>query len=287
MEIIKEDIQLTEWEAQLEDIILSLPTTKYHNVNADFYTACTKDFSLFAAIKLIDSFQEIVTTARYCLSRGCRFNHKVYLESNKDGVKKYDKQAQYVMNFHELKSAIVWYNSAMDYLLQVIYFGFGFHGEVNNTEDFYNELIKPRWGKCRFYEAFERLSLSNPNAKGLFEMYENTYKNSSVMNIRSLANNMKHHGGFDLEEYPKDSHHNIGCTDKYGNMVCYNEITQRPRVSYQKIVEHLIGAHKAIIELGNYIVEQLGLSEIEKPGYVLNMDNPQRLQKFIYKKDDV
>ena len=58
-------------------------------------------------------------------------------------------------------------------------------------------------------------------------------------------------------------------------------------MSYQKIVEHLIGAHKAIIELGNYIVEQLGLSEIEKPGYVLNMDNPQRLQKFIYKKDDV
>ena len=283
MEIIKEDIQLTEWEAQLEDIILSLPTTKYHNVNADFYTAYTKDFSLFAAIKLIDSFQEIVTTARYCLSRGCRFNHKVYLESNKDGVKKYDKQAQYVMNFHELKSAIVWYNSAMDYLLQVIYFGFGFHGEVNNTGDFYNELIKPRWGKCRFYEAFERLSLSNPDAKGLFEMYENTYKNSSVKNIRLLANNMKHHGGFDLEEYPKTAHHNI-CICTEGKMICYNDITQRRIVSYQTLVTYIIESHKAIIALGDYIIEQLGLSDMCAPNYILDMSKPQRLQKFMYTK---
>lgn len=284
MEIIKEDIQLTEWEAQLEDIILSLPTTKYHNVNADFYTACTKDFSLFAAIKLIDSFQEIVTTARYCLSRGCRFNHKVYLESNKDGVKKYDKQAQYVMNFHELKSAIVWYNSAMDYLLQVIYFGFGFHGKVDNNDNYIKELKSVRWVGGDFSNNFRELSELNQDARNLYNAYKDTFDNTDIVAVRGLANNMKHHGGFDLEEYPKDSHHNIGCTDKYGHMVCYNEITQRPRVSYQKIVEHLIGAHKAIIKLGDYIIEQLGLSEIEKPGYVLNMDNPQRLQKFMYTK---
>jgi hypothetical protein len=66
-------------------------------------------------------------------------------------------------------------------------------------------------------------------------------------------------------------------------MVCYNEITQRTQISYKQVIEHLIGAHKAIIKLGDYIIEQLGLSEIEKSGYVLNMDNPQRLQKFIYK----
>lgn len=284
MEIIKEDIQLTEWETSLDKLISSLPITKYPYINIDMYAAITKDFSLFAAVKLWESYNEIMTTARYCLRRGSYFNHRVYNEVQKSGIRRYDKQAQYVMNLHELKSAIVWYNSAMDYLLQVIYFGFGFHGNIRSNERYQKEQTIARWNdKNVFYITFENFAATNTYAKAVFDRYNSTFKNKHLKTIRKLANHMKHHGGFDLEEYPKDSHHNIGCTDKYGNMVCYNEITQRPRVSYQKIVEHLIGAHKAIIELGDYIVEQLGLSEIEKPGYVLNMDNPQRLQKFIYK----
>lgn len=287
MEIIKEDIQLTEWETSLDELISSLPITKYPYINIDMYAAITKDFSLFATVKLWESYNEIMTTARYCLRKGVYFNHKVYSEDTKTGMRTNNKDAQYAMNLHELKSAIVWCNSAMDYLLQVIYFGFGFHGKVGNNDNYIKELKSVRWVGGDFSNNFRELSELNQDARNLYNAYKDTFDNTDIVAVRGLANNMKHHGGFDLEEYPKDSHHNIGCTDKYGNMVCYNEITQRPRVSYQKIVEHLIGAHKAIIELGDYIVEQLGLSEIEKPGYVLNMDNPQRLQKFIYKKDDV
>lgn len=283
MEIIKEDIQLTEWETSLDELISSLPITKYPYINIDMYAAITKDFSLFAAVKLWESYNEIMTTARYCLRRGSYFNHKVYNEVQKSGIRRYDKQAQYVMNLHELKSAIVWYNSAMDYLLQVIYFGFGFHSQVSNSEDYHEELRCVRWGISSFSKSFREFSKLNQDARSLYNAYKDAFNNSDIEAVRSLANNMKHHGGFDLEEYPKNSHHNVGFTDKYGNMVCYNEITQRTQVSYKQVIEHLIGAHKAIIKLGDYIIEQLGLSEIEKPGYVLNMDNPQRLQKFIYK----
>lgn len=277
MEIIKEDIQLTEWETSLDELISSLPETKYPYID-DIYVKFTKDLSLFSAIKLIDAYNEIITTAKYCLSNGCQFNHLAYQEGERDGTRIYDKQAQYVMNLHELKSAIVWYNSAMDYLLQVIYFGFGFHGNIRSNERYQKEQKKVRWNdKNVFYITFENFAATNTYAKDVFDRYNYTFKNKHLKTIRKLANHMKHHGGFDLKEYPKDYRDDMDiCLSNY--LQSFSEITKRDTISYKEIVCSLIGAHTAIIGLGDYIIEQLGLTT-----EIFDMSNPQRLQKFIYK----
>mgnify|MGYP003290530671 CR=1 FL=1 len=272
MEIIK-----TDWEASLNDMITTLRSSKYQHID-DFYTILTHDISLYIAIRQIDSYHEIMTTAKYCLSQGCRFDHKVYLKIGNDGDKIYNKQAQYVMNFHELKSAIVWYNSALDYILQIIYFGFGFHKSILTSNNFRNEQINVKWNKqATFYKSFENFAKKNQNAKKVFDKYNAIRDDKNVTLIRKLANHMKHHGGFDMAECIKNQRGDLKLrvNDKIINL---NKITKREIVSYKKIVNSLMETHNTITTFGDYIIEQLGFAE-----QIYDMSNIKRLQKFRYK----
>ena len=65
-------------------------------------------------MKKFEELDAILMTAKYCLGEGSRFDRKAYSECN--GVRTYDKKAQYHLNLHDLKSAVVWYNSSIDYL---------------------------------------------------------------------------------------------------------------------------------------------------------------------------
>ncbi|WP_019130776.1 hypothetical protein [Alistipes communis] len=217
--------------------------------------------SHYMAMKKFEELDAILMTAKYCLGEGSRFDRKAYSECN--GVRTYDKKAQYHLNLHDLKSAVVWYNSSIDYLLQIIYFGFEFYTPFHTNAKYREELRKCVWNeKYTFYKDFCTLADVNDNAKNLKIKWQNLQQHDSVKHIRKFANAIKHHGGFELTE-TADRPMRIGVTEPFSSKtVDWDEIMRRPTIPFIELVQNLIVVHNEVITLEEYLFDELGLSDV-------------------------
>lgn len=265
MQIIRHKIEITEEEKRLQKEIKALPLSVFEKLSDgrvdELSLIVAGTHSHYMAMKKFEEFDAILMTAKYCLGAGSRFDHKAYSESN--GVRTYDKNAQYHLNLHDLKSAVVWYNSSIDYLLQIIYFGFEFYTPFHTNSKYREELRKCIWNeKFTFYKDFCTLANANDNVKNLKIKWENLQQHDSVKCIRKFANAIKHHGGFELTEIA-DQPTRISVTEPFsGKTADWDEIMERPTIRFIELVRNLIVVHNEVVTFEEYLFDELGLSNI-------------------------
>lgn len=264
-QIIRHKIEVTKEEKSLQKKIHELPCSLFEKLSDgkvdELSLIVAGTHSHYMAMKKFEELDAILMTAKYCLGQGSRFDRKAYSESK--GIRTYNKNAQYHLNLHDLKSAVVWYNSSIDYLLQIIYFGFEFYTPFHTNSKYREELRKCIWNeKFTFYKDFCTLADANDNVKVLKNKWENLQQHDSVKYIRKFANAIKHHGGFELTEIA-DRPTRIGVTEPFsGKTVDWDEIMERPTIPFVELVQNLIVVHNEVIALEEYLFNELGFSNI-------------------------
>lgn len=258
-EIIQKEIILTADEKRLLRDVKTLPMSVFNRLSdnkiSDFSLRIVGTQSLIIARRKFFELDEILMTGAYCLREGCRFDHQVVKESN--GVVIHDKEAQYAMNFHNLKSAVVWYVSSIDYIQQIIYFGFEFN------EPFYDEFgYKKELKNKYFYKTFLCLTELDDTVKTLYENWKAFRGKLSIKSIRELANALKHHGGFELTEIKKGERRVTTTENCTKRPIEWWRVLGRPEIRYVDLVEMLKDAHMEIAQFEEYLFEELGLSKI-------------------------
>lgn len=113
------------------------------------------------------------------------------------------------------RSAILDYNACYDYILQIIYFGFDFCSRVDSHESYISQMKndcrrtveKNENGKrvlvdSPFKQKIDELKTVNDRAKDFFSTYDRFRRSSYKPDVTILnwANNIKHHGGFIVDE---------------------------------------------------------------------------------------
>ena len=113
------------------------------------------------------------------------------------------------------RSAILDYNACVDYILQIIYFGFDFCSRVDSHESYISQMkndcrltTEQRDGDNRllvdspFKQRISQLKKENAEAKEFFKAFKK-FRSSLLkpdVAISDWANNIKHQGGFIVEE---------------------------------------------------------------------------------------
>lgn len=262
---IRAEIEITDVEKNLKKQIESLPLS-FFEILADgkvceLILIMAGTHSHYMAIKKFEELDAILMTAKCCLNDGSRFDHKVYSEC-KD-IRKYDKTAQYQQNLHYLKSAVVWYISSIDYLLQIIYFGFEFYTPFDTNSGYVRELRKCVWNKkYTFYKDFCAFADVNDHAKALKNEWETLQRQPSVIYTRKFANSIKHHGGFELSETAGKSTRIAVTEPSSGTTVDLDEMMGRPTIPFAELVQNLIDIHHQVVLLEEYLFNELGLADI-------------------------
>lgn len=118
-----------------------------------------------------------------------------------------------VKKYYYYRSAILDYNACYDYILQIIYFGFDFCCPIGSK----SEYIKQMSEDCKlktinkdtgvsedsiFQKEINKLRRENSEADTFFKQFDAFKKDihKKKKTIQYWANNIKHHGGFVVEE---------------------------------------------------------------------------------------
>ena len=118
-----------------------------------------------------------------------------------------------VKKYYYYRSAILDYNACYDYILQIIYFGFDFCCPIGSK----SEYIKQMSEDCKlkvvdktsgvsedsnFQKEINKLRLDNSEADAFFKQFDALKRalRRKGKTIQYWANNIKHHGGFVVEE---------------------------------------------------------------------------------------
>lgn len=130
-------------------------------------------------------------------------------------IEKASKEKDDITKYCLYRSAILDYNACNDYILQIIYFGFDFCSRVDSHESYISQMKND----CRrtieqnengkrllvdspFKQKISELKRTNDKAKVFFNTFKEFKSNlrNSKGSISDWANNIKHHGGFVVEE---------------------------------------------------------------------------------------
>lgn len=125
------------------------------------------------------------------------------------------KETDNITKYCLYRSAILDYNACYDYILQIIFFGFDFCSRVDSNQSYISQMKN----NCRltieqlengkrvladspFKQKMSELKQTDTKAKEFFKAFKN-FRNSLLKSdvvISDWANNIKHQGGFIVEE---------------------------------------------------------------------------------------
>ena len=130
-------------------------------------------------------------------------------------IEKASKEKDDIIKYCLYRSAILDYNACNVYILQIIYFGFDFCSRVDSHESYISQMKND----CRrtieqnengkrllvdspFKQKIDELKIVNDRAKDFFSAYDRFRRSSYKPDVAILewANNIKHQGGFIVEE---------------------------------------------------------------------------------------
>lgn len=178
--------------------------------------------------------------------------------------------------YYNLCNSILAYQACYDYMLQILFFGFGFNIDFNDSET-YKKILK---NDCRLHtyekrqigEETEIISVDtqfatdlktfcsqNDKFKSFYQQFNKyrAYVNDEKNGISHWANCIKHQGGFitkelinsqrnhNLQYFSEDSTQYFSTTELYAF---------QPEV--EEVIEKLINQNKKIVEIANWLFNQ-------------------------------
>jgi len=242
---------------------------------------CNNDLGLYIAAIKLEELEDLISYANYSL-----------IKTTSDGVNVTEgyietKTARKALRFYFLRSAILSYHACFDYIIQIAYFGFGFHETIKTNAEYQSELKGCRFGtgKKSFRLVFNHLlaridftqevPIQVSAAKELYERLVKFY-DQDRKSINSLANQLKHQGSLNIAELVPQRQElaSVHCSFEYdedGNFagfgemddyVPFSDIVKPNLVDINETVNLLIGYNKLICTFVDYLQEQLGLKDL-------------------------
>lgn len=242
---------------------------------------CNNDLGLYIAAVKLEELEDLISYANYSLIKTTSDDVRA-TESNIE-----TKTARKANRFYFLRSAILSYHACFDYIIQIAYFGFGFHKTIKTNAEYLSELRVCSFGtrKDSFRLAFKHLlesidftqevPIQVSAAKEFYQRLVDFY-DQDRKSINSLANQLKHQGALTIEELvpQRQKLASVHCTFEYdddGNFsgfgeiedyIPYSDIIKPKLVKINEMVNMLVGYNKLICTFVDYLQEQLGLKEL-------------------------
>lgn len=214
---------------------------------------CGGHKNLYISTMKFEELEDLIRFANISLRDGIKEDYKATI----NGV--VDPRAQRVLRFYHLKYAILNYNACYDYILQIIYFAFDFCGEIDNTQNYEEQLEKCTFGyTSKFRKLFKEYCATKPEAKELFDKLTDLY-DIKRKKLSSWANAIKHRGNFTIPEM-KPNRTNA-CIFGEGSIVFSPEIIYPNTATIEEIIEELKMQNKYICEFAEYLFDFIGFNK--------------------------
>lgn len=180
-----------------------------------------------------------------------------------------NKENDIISQFLYLRSCITDYNACYDYALQIIFFGFGFYDDFSNQEEYILQLqnsakLFNQGGQTEFSKNMNKLSSANEDFKMFYKklckyrgVADNYKTNPSKYNLRILANNIKHQGGFSFSEFwEKENAGDFVVRNSSDNSIIFS--TEQLHIfspSKDEIIRFLFHHNENLFKLGSFLYD--------------------------------
>ena len=226
-----------------------------------------------STVKFSD-FDDMIKSANLSLKYASRD-----YDATKNGVK--TKDANRANKFFHLKHAILDYNACYDYCLLMVFFAFGFCGQITSDKD-YKEAMR----KCRYkntnnnsqvfaiYDVLSTLSLNNVYAAELLNRLESLMNNKGQLAM--WANAIKHRGNiyhkglepilpevaYTTSKFYFNEEGIIQFTD--GNKLSLSDIINPQIITNEECINELIKHNNILCEFATWLYDFVGFTKVEK-----------------------
>jgi len=211
-----------------------------------------KDIGLAIAMLKFEEFQRTFIYAQHSFLLGMKEEHKV---SAGDGN---NERAKKGYRFYHLRHAILDFNACYDFILQIVYFGCDFFDEIKSSENYANELEKCKWITIK--RKTQELSGRSEMLEKLKAFYDGrgNYKKANHP-LTYWTNQIKHRGGFIINELVDDSGKIEITNQKTGEIIFSSDYIKPICVSFQEIKNCLVYHNDKIVEYAEFLYISLGL----------------------------
>lgn len=193
--------ELIEDQNSFSESLLKFPAIKKGQISI-IAAECENELSLSIALTKCNQLYHAGGSARAALVQSYTKLFKSPIEWRGG----YIGQLYYRSEF--LKNAILSYNIVIDYLLQIIWFGFDFYevDEMINKENYSSELRR-----CSKGTVENRVNkISDVTVKGfLGKFLKDLYSNADVTQLIQWSHNLKHHANIKVKGLQPDLSYNI------------------------------------------------------------------------------
>jgi len=153
----------------------------------------------------------------------------------------------------DFTTAVVWYNSCIDYILQITYFAFGIYKKTDGYSDemSHEDLLK-KCTYCSMSEIYGKYK-TVPNYKALWKIINKCNNALSVVNL--WANYIKHKGGIAFEGLNPPDPFKMRITDQAGNVIAESNDFDAIKIDLDCSLIVLKEAHNAIYDCIKELVD--------------------------------
>lgn len=202
----------------------------------------------YKAAKYINKTEKCLQTARYYLMNSYNLITTDFECNWSSGY-----GAQFLLRTMDFTTAVIWYNSCFDYILQIVYFAFGIYKKIDGytEQTSHEDLLK----KCTYNKMGEIYSQYKniPNYKALWKIITKCY--NTLSEINSWANYIKHKGGISFAGlYPSDPFL-MRMTDLQGNVIAESSNFESIEIDLDDSLNVLRDAHKALFDCINDLID--------------------------------
>lgn len=202
----------------------------------------------YKAAKYLNKTEKCLQTARYY-----QLNSFDLLKTDFDVNWSSGYGPQFLLRTIDFTTAVVWYNSCFDYILQIVYFAFGIYKKMDGYSDqmSHNDLLK----KCTYYSMGEVYSKHKtvPNYRELWKIINKCY--NALSDINSWANFIKHKGGISFDGLNPTEPYSMRMTDPQGNVIAESSDFESIKIDMDSSFSILKDAHVALHECINEVID--------------------------------
>ncbi|MGG1314568.1 hypothetical protein [Cohnella laeviribosi] len=222
----------------------------------------------YKASKYVNKTERCLQTARYYL-----INSYNLLTTDFECNWSTGYGPQFLLRTMDFTTAVVWYNTCFDYILQIVYFAFGIYKKTDGYTDqtSHEDLLK----KCTYNFMGQIYSKHKtvPNFKTLWKIVTKCY--SALSEINTWANYIKHKGGISFTGLIAPDPFLIKLTDSNGNVIAESSDFESIEIDLDSSLNVLKDAHMALYDCFNNLIDFIDFQSAvpqnhpEKEGFVI------------------
>lgn len=240
--------------------------------------AAVHDPGYSIAMYKMSELYHVIASARFALIQA----YEKFYDSN-IVLREQSYVAQTWMRSQFLKNSILWYNSCIDYICQILWFGFDMHGQnildkIKSKTDFEKMLREVTLSEVT--KKLKGIKEVNQHAKDLLDKLIKYQKESKCVN--NYANAIKHRGNIGFKGI--DSSSPISYENKVTGFDL--EYIEPDILDIDETVERLARVHRKLISLAKYINHFMNFDAMfkcDKEGNILfnEAKDPKEYKKIV------